>query len=486
MTTDFLRAGVVVAYWLVSLGTLGFQYSFGVLYVRMLAALQGSTATTALIGSLCIFFMDGTALLTALIIRRFGPRRCCIIGGLLAAAGWILSSMSTSAWHLLFTYSFLVGSGHSLALFSAIAVVNNTFTKKLAMAHAVANTGGALAPFLMGTAAPALFDAVGWRTTFLVLGGLNGLVIVLAGVLLRIPPKPAVTSPLPAERAADPVPAERASAVPAHSLASRLLRNRRFQLLMVVGLAYGAGAWAGVVHVVRLAMDAGKPEAEAARLLLFISLGSVTARIPVACLADRFGRRRIVSLVMAVLCLNSLVCALDAARASSAFLALFAFVCGGLTGSVNSAAPSLLSELVADHALRQLGASAIFSPMGLGFLLGPVIAAALQQATGTYTSAMGFAATSLALASAVLAYLATLPMEVVAGAPKSGLSPRSSAQLLGEGAGVFARAALAQKSAKSWVKKSASALTNKSVPAPQASPSPSPPPPLGRPPIQKV
>lgn len=41
--------------------------------------------------------------------------------------------------------------------------------------------------------------------------------------------------------------------------------------------------------------------------------------------------------------------------------------------------------------------------MGLGFLLGPVIAAALQQATGTYTSAMGFAATSLALASAVLA-----------------------------------------------------------------------------------
>ena len=55
------------------------------------------------------------------------------------------------------------------------------------------------------------------------------------------------------------------------------------------------------MHMVKLAIDGGMPEADASRLLLFLSAGSVSLRVPAAWAADTFGRRRTLSVALALL-----------------------------------------------------------------------------------------------------------------------------------------------------------------------------------------
>ena len=132
------------------------------------------TQVTALVGSLSIGIMDGGSMFSGVIVLRYGSRCCCLVAAAVTALGWGLSALVTEPWQLLLTYSVLVGVGHSLALHSAVLCVGRWFSRKLALAHALPNTGGALSPLLMGMLAPRLFDAAGWRGAFLTLGGING------------------------------------------------------------------------------------------------------------------------------------------------------------------------------------------------------------------------------------------------------------------------------------------------------------------------
>ena len=416
---DGQRAVRVFAYWLVSFGTLGMHYAFGTVYVQILDGLGGTREIGALVGSLGTGMMDGNGLLSGRIVQRFGSRRCALAGGCLTALGWCLSSLVTQTWHLLFSWSILVGFGHSLALFGAVALMNEWFSKRLALAHACANTGGAAAPFLCGLFVPPLFDGVGWRRAFLVLGGINGTLLLLAGCLLtppvaQEPPRPSQQQAQEEEGAptAEATSATGATASRPQVGVCELLHSRRFQLLAAAYLGFGLGSWVAVVHLVRMAMDGGMVEAEAARLLLFLSLGSVLLRLPGAWLADRLGRRLITSLACAVLCAMHLACVFDASRGSSAFLSAFSFCVGGFNGIVLSSCPSVPAEVL-PPAYRSLASSAMLSPIGIGFLAGPPVASAIQVATGSYAVAMVFASACLGLSAALMGGVACMTPDAV-------------------------------------------------------------------------
>ena len=128
----------LIAYWLVCTATIGMQYAFGSLYVVVLDSFESSRSEAALVGALCAGLMDGLAALSGVIVQRIGSRAACIVGGVLAAAGLASSAAATAWWHLLLSYSLLVGVGHSLALFAAITLIGAWFNRALARAHVAA------------------------------------------------------------------------------------------------------------------------------------------------------------------------------------------------------------------------------------------------------------------------------------------------------------------------------------------------------------
>ena len=243
-----------------------------------------STQVTALVGSLSIGLMDGGGIIAGAIVLRYGSRRCCLVAAVVTTLGWGLSALVAEPWQLLLTYSVLVGVGHSLALHSAIVCIGRWFSHKLALAHALPNTGGALSPLLMGMLAPRLFDATGWRGAFLVLGGINGAALLAAGCLLTPPlaeggggsrsegrtseqklPVAPVVPETKAEAAVAAAAVEvvveaveavevevEAEAVEAsHEAGLReVASGGRMQLLCVSMLCFGLGAWMMVGHLV--------------------------------------------------------------------------------------------------------------------------------------------------------------------------------------------------------------------------------------------
>ena len=455
MKFDGPRATRLLAYWIICLGTIGMHYAYSIVYVQLLDALNESREATAFVGSLASGMMDGMGIFSGRLVEVYGNRRCALVGAAMVTIGWFLSSLATNTWQLFFTFSILVGYGHSLSLFGAIALMSKWFSTRLALAHACGNSGGAASPFLMGLFVPQLFDATGWRSAFLIIGGINGSLLIFAGLLLTPPPaehgavvtvsgtaaaddKPDAAEPppaalAPAAAALEPAAAAKATASASSRAASpeagamkpaateagaadsavpvtmaNLVRSRRFQLLSLAMFSFGLGGFGSVVHLVRLAMDSGMDEGRAARLLLFLSLGSVVLRLPGALLADKLGRLKLATIALTLHSMMHLASSLHAARASSAFLSFWACTIGGLNGTVLSTSAAIPLELLPAH-FTSLAASAVYSPMGVGFMLAPVLTAALQRATGDYSAAMAVAAGLLAVAAGLMGLLATLP-----------------------------------------------------------------------------
>jgi MFS transporter, OFA family, oxalate/formate antiporter len=122
------------------------------------------------------------------LVQKVHPRTISLVGSLLVAAGWILSSYATSIGFLYVTYGVISGAGVGIIYGIPIAVVTRWFPdfKGFAVGHTVLGFG--VSPVVMAPLAQALIDTYGILKTFLILGiGFLG-VLVLLSLVLWFPP----------------------------------------------------------------------------------------------------------------------------------------------------------------------------------------------------------------------------------------------------------------------------------------------------------
>ena len=85
-------------------------------------------------------------------------------------------------------------------------------------------------------------------------------------------------------------------------------RRKPVQVLVVVTTLWGLGGWIPIVHLSELGRERGLNDDEAARLLIWLATGSVATRLPIASLADLYGRRRaFVAVLLGCVLANGLV-----------------------------------------------------------------------------------------------------------------------------------------------------------------------------------
>ena len=453
----------VAAYAVVCIGTLGVQYAFGPFYTLLLEEFGSPPAATSFVGSLCVGLMDSLAVFSGMLIERIGSSRTCILGAIIASSGMALSACTTRLWHLYITYGVIVGVGTSMAFMSPIVLMSQWFTTRLALSHAIGNMASALVPLAFGPSAVPIFEAVGRRVAMLSLAAFMLVSLTLAGLVLTPPARrysrsdlftntvgtngvAAETASVDAAAAGAEAKMSPTASPPAGSVeeASRALgdaagnpycgalRHRPMRLIMFATCMYGTGTWIPIVHLVRFGRECGLPPRDAAFLLTYLAIGSFTLRAPLACLADHSGRRAVfaaTALVYAAICVVAALAAgtpaagvchvsndsLVATNGSSAtdsitadaqpgisariMLPLFAYGCGGFTGAMNSIAVALASELGMPRAHARAGAALNCSPLGVGFLIGPVLGGALHDVRARYMEPLIFGALMLTTAS---------------------------------------------------------------------------------------
>ena len=377
MACSPVHARKLAAYWFVSVGTLALQYAFSIIFVDLLEAFDGSRAATALVGSTCAGVMDMMGYASGVAVARRGERTCGAAGAVISGGALVLASRAGALWHLFVTYGLVLGVGQSLALYSGVVCCNKWFSKRLALASALANTGAGVGPFAMPYLWSALRRAGGWR------GGLAGLGAIvfclLASAAAQLAPPPAAPKDAAAGDAGAPL--------------SRLPGIRR---LCRTTFFFGWGFWTPAVHLVRLGLDRGHSRRRSEALLTILGVGALTTRVPVGSLGDRFGRKLVFSLACGVYAATQAAVALF--QESYAGLAVFSFLVGSSIGSLLSLVPTLVMDVpevarCPDALARASGLVCCF--LGVGGLAGPVVAGALFDEYGSYVPGFGFGAAML-------------------------------------------------------------------------------------------
>lgn len=175
---------VVFATFMVNLIADGITLSFGVMYVHFLEYFGEGKAKTAWIGSLFMAMPLLSGPIASFLTDRYGCRKMCICGSIIASIGFIASAFTTNMESLFFTFGIVSGFGLSLCYVAAVVIVAYYFEKKRSLATGLSVCGSGIGTFIFAPLTQVLLDEYGWRGTTLILAGLF-LNISVCGALMR-------------------------------------------------------------------------------------------------------------------------------------------------------------------------------------------------------------------------------------------------------------------------------------------------------------
>src|SRR5262245_46256012 len=172
-----------------------FQYAW-TLFVLPLHERHG-WSEVAIQDALYLFFISAQTWLVPLegyLAERFGPRRLLILGGVLAAAAWVLNAY-TSSLVVLYAAQVLSGCGSGIVYSISMGSALKWFPDRRGLA-----AGLTAAAFGAGSAATVLpvswaIQHHGYQAAFLWFGLGQGLVVVLAGLVMHFPRADEVPAP---------------------------------------------------------------------------------------------------------------------------------------------------------------------------------------------------------------------------------------------------------------------------------------------------
>jgi MFS family permease len=363
---------------------------FSVFFAALLESMPWGRAAIAFAYSLYVVVYGLSGPVVGRWCESFGPKTVFLGGAVLIALGGVLLSLVQEGWQFCLLYGALGISAGMTGAVPVTVLVSRWFVdnRGLAMGMATSGTAGAL---VFSPLAQFLIARLGWRQAYLLLGVGAGLLLfaITLATVRDAPGRTAQNGPTRDQSAtADKTALRRAG----DDLTLRqALRTQPFWLLTGSGFLFLGVLAAVFAHVVPLALDRGLAKGLAA-----LSLGTVIGMGPVGkigmgYLADHYEARKV---LVGTFLLQGL--ALLLVVWGEGVVLFWTFV---ILFSIGQGGALTLAPLVLGHVF---GSSALGPLMGTywliataGSLVGPPLAGALRDATGTYVLALVLFATAL-------------------------------------------------------------------------------------------
>ncbi|KAK3087545.1 hypothetical protein FSP39_007370 [Pinctada imbricata] len=164
-------------------------FNLSVLYVEFLREFGKSKAETALVQSVCSGTFLCAGFLSGSLVTRFGPRKCCIMGGLIAGIGISVSYFAMDIVFLVISIGAVAGFGLSMTYISTSSCVAQHFegqSKLLALSFITFGSG--LGSMTVPQAMDVMLRNFDWRGTLLVISAVCLNICVFGSVYVQ--PKP--------------------------------------------------------------------------------------------------------------------------------------------------------------------------------------------------------------------------------------------------------------------------------------------------------
>ena len=376
---------------------LGTLYGWSVFVAPLEKEFHWSRSQTSTAFTIAVTVFALTFILAGRLQDKLGPFWVSIGGSVLVSLGFFLCAYThTLAW-LYVCFGVIGGLGNGFGYATPIPVMAKWFPDKRGLAVGLAVGGYGAGSAIFGPlSSKVLIPAYGWRSTFMILGGVFFVMTLVGSFLLKNPPAgyrpagwtPAATTAKSAGR--DFAPAE-------------VLRTRTFYFLWI---AYALGTSAGLMVISQLVPFAKSQgissDLLATMTLVVAAVGNAGGRILSGWLSDSLGRLNVLRLMIGI----SIVAMplLYMAGANTALLYGMVFVvywCYGTQLSVNASTTS--DFWGTKNAGTNYGL--LFTAWGVAGIIGPYIGGQLFDKFKNYQAAFytGAALSAVALGFALLA-----------------------------------------------------------------------------------
>ncbi len=363
---DSWRGWAMVAATFVSTFTVfGVAYSFGAFFESMAAEFDTGKGLTALLFSVTTFLYFVLGLWTGRWSDRVGPRPVLLAGAVALGVGLAATSVASSIWLGLATYSIGVGIAVACGYVPMVAAVGGWFAHHRTAALGVAVAGIGTGTLVMAPTAGWLIDEHGWRVTYRAFAA-GGVVLLLGCALVaRRPPLDIAAAPPPPLRV--------------------LAGHHSFRLLYASTLLMSLALFVPFVFLASYAEDEGISSARAATLVGLIGGASIVGRLALGAVASRVGLVGLYRGCFATMGASFFIWL--AAGDRFAVLVTFTIVLGVAYGGFIALSPAVCATVFGTTGLGGV-LGAVYTAAGVGGLLGPPIAGALIDASGGYTIAI--------------------------------------------------------------------------------------------------
>jgi MFS family permease len=370
---------IVAAGFLIMTIMWGTYYSFGIFFEPVLKEFGWTRAATSGAFSLSLVLTGFFAIVMGRLNDRFGPRKVITACALLLGAGYILMSQISALWELYLFYGLILGIGLGGAFVPVASTISRWFIRRRSLMTGITASGIGVGTFLMPPIANWLISSYGWRTSYIIIGAVAAVLIIIAAQFLRRDPEKMGLKPYGENEVGQENSGLRVAGFSMHEAIS----TRQYWICTVALFCAWFSICIIIAHIVIHAIGLEISPASAANTLAILGVGGILGRIIMGGAGDRIGNRAaiITSFVLMTLALLWLLIAKEAWM-----LYLFSILFGFAYGAVSTLESPMIAELfgLGSHGLIF---GVIFFSDSVGGAIGVVLAGRIFDIIGSYQPA---------------------------------------------------------------------------------------------------
>ena len=359
--------------------------SFSIFYLAILKEFHWTRADTAGAFSLSMLVFSACGPLVGWLFDRFGSRRIMPFGVIVLTIGVLSSSFISSLWHLYICYGILMAAGVThIGFIPNVIIISNWFFRHRALALGIAHAGRGVGTLILIPLIQYAIQTVGWRTAYLLLGGLVFIVLFpLLTIFQRGSPREKGLTQLGGP---DELPngGGRLKRYGGPSL-PEALRSYRFWTLSLISLISGAGFSGLFVHAVVYMNDVGYSTILAATILGLAAIFRSGGGIVGGFFSDRFGRESTFT-VFSVLTFAGTSFLIFSDAELPVLIYAFAILYGLGSGGTSTIYSSIQADIFQGKNFGLIF-GVIQTATGIGAALGPWLTGLIYDTLGTYLPA---------------------------------------------------------------------------------------------------
>ncbi len=367
---------IAIAAFFILFASYGVRFAYGVFFSPMANDLGFDSATTSAAYSIS-FLLEGVfSLISGGLADRFGPRIVLTLSTILVAGGYCLMALINTTWQLYLVYGVIIGIGMGAMFVPLVSMTARWFNARRNLMTGLVSSGAGFGMLIVPPSAARLIELHDWRYSFIVLGLIILVVVLLASQFLKRDPSKMGTvayGEKPQTHTGTPAPV-------AGYTFKQAIKTSQFWIIFVMIFWYGVYSMSYNVHIVPDAINSGMASTTAASILSTSGGLLILGRVILGNLADKIGNKPIFILGFILSTIAMLSISVSQAHWMFFLLAvLIGFSQGGLGTSQSPIVASLFG--LKNHGL-------IFGCVGFGFTigaaLGPYFTGLIFDTTGSY------------------------------------------------------------------------------------------------------